>query len=84
MIIFSAFSRLRHFPEVFGQVKKLLILQLHEMMRMLRIVACPIVFILFYGRDWQGGVFKLMKNDHLLNIFISFGLFPQVFSLTNK
>ena len=42
-------------------------------------VACPNIFILFYGRDWQGGVFKLMQNDNFLNIFISFGLFPHVF-----
>ena len=27
------------------------------------LVACPIVFIYFYGRDWQGGVFKVVKKD---------------------
>ena len=27
-------------------------------------VAFPIVFILLYDRDWQGGVFKVLKNDH--------------------
>ena len=43
------------------------------------IVACPIVFILFYGRDCQGGVFKVMENVYFFYIFISCGPFPQVF-----
>ena len=43
-----------------------------------------IVFILFYGRDWQGGVFKFMKNDHFVSIFSRFGLFLQVFGQVNE
>ena len=40
-------------------------------------VACANnVFILFHGQDWQGRIFKIMKNDNSLNTFISFGLFP--------
>ena len=40
------------------------------MIRVLRIVAFPIVFILFY--------------DNFLNIFVSFGLFPHVFWQVNE
>ena len=29
-------------------------------------------------------MFKLVKNDHFLNIFISFGRFPQVFGQVNE
>ena len=32
-------------------------LELHEMIRVLHAVAYPIVFILFYDRDGEGGVF---------------------------
>ena len=28
--------------------------------------SCVPIFFLIYERDWQGGVFKVMKNDHLL------------------
>ena len=28
------------------------------------VVACPIVFILLFDQGRQGGVLKLMKNDH--------------------
>ena len=54
------------------------------MTKMLHVVACPFVFILFYGRDWQGGVFKVKKNKCFFSIFISFGLFPQVFAKVNE
>ena len=54
-------------------------LELHKIIRFPHSVACQFIFILFYDRDWQGGVFKLVKNDHFKNIFISFGLFPQGF-----
>ena len=52
------------FPGVFGQVNEWPLSKLHEMIRVLLLVACPILFILFYEQDWQGGVFKVMKNDH--------------------
>ena len=41
----------------------------------------------FYFVLWPGLVGKsvqLMKNDHFLNIFISFGRFPQVFGQVNE
>ena len=54
------------------------------MIRLLRAVACPIVFILFYDRYWERGMLKLMKNDHFFSIFSGFSLFPQVFGQVNK
>ena len=41
-------------------------LDLHLATRVPHLVACPTIFIWFYDRDWQGGVLKLMKNDHFL------------------
>ena len=54
------------------------------MIRVLRVVAFPIVFILFNDRYWEGGVLKLTKNDHFFSIFSGFGLSPQVFGQFNK
>ena len=51
---------------MFGQVKEKFMLKLHEMIRVLHVVACPIIFILFDDPDWQRGVLKLTKNDNLL------------------
>ena len=44
----SAFSYLGLFPEVFGQVNGWPILKLREMINVLHLVACPILFILFH------------------------------------
>ena len=52
---------------------------MHEMIRVLHVVAYPILSILFYGMNWQGRVFKVMKNDNIFSIFSRFGHFPQVF-----
>ena len=35
-------------------------------------------FRLFYERGWQGGVFKVMKNDHSLVFLALWGLFKIV------
>ena len=48
----------------FGQVTEWTISKLHEIIKVLHVVTFPIVFILFHEQDWQGGVFKVMKNDH--------------------
>ena len=74
-IFYSVFSRLDPFPQVFRQVKKCLVLQLHEIVRVVHEVACPIVFILIYDRYWQGEVLKIMKN-HIFGIFKRFCPFP--------
>ena len=73
----SVFQRLDSFPHVFMQVRESLILQMHEMKRVLHAVACLIVFLLFHDRDWQGVLLKLMKNDHLLVFFAVWVLFPK-------
>ena len=58
--VFSIFNRFCLFLQVFGYANDWSILEVLEMIRVLHMVACPNIFILFYGRDWQGGVFKLM------------------------
>ena len=40
--------------------------------------ACPIIFILFYDRSWQGEVLKLMK-DFFFSISSRFGQFLEIF-----
>ena len=74
---FHIFSRFGHFPQVFEQVNEWLILELHEMIKVSHLAASPVVFILFYDRDWQGGVLKLMKNDHFLVFLAVWVLFPS-------
>ena len=81
---FLFFYRFGLFPQVFGQVNEWPILESHKMISVLHAVACPIVFILFYGQDWQGGVFKIMKNDHFFSIISRFRLFRQVFGQVNE
>ena len=59
-------------------------LELYKIIRVLHVVAQPIVFILFCDLHWQGGVLKHMKNDHFFFcIFNRFGLFPQIFGPVN-
>ena len=62
---------------MFGQVKEWLTLALHEMIRVLHVVACLIVLILLYCQGWQGGVFKVVKNDHFLVFSSVFVHFPK-------
>ena len=82
-IFYSVFSRLDHFPQVFRQVKECIVLQLHEMVRVLHMVACANVFFFFffYGRDWQGRMLRFMKNDNFLNIFISLASSPSFWAV---
>ena len=76
---FSAFSRLGLLPQVFMQVKEHLTLQLHEMIRMLHEVACPIVFIFFMidiGREECSNLWNII----ILLVFLTvLFFFPQVF-----
>ena len=57
-----------------------LFLKLYEMIRMPRLVACPIVFILLCDQNGQGGVFKVMKKDHFLVFLTVCFLFPKFFA----
>ena len=52
-------------------------LELHKIIRVSHVVACPIVFLLCYERGWQGGKFKVIKNDHFLMILAVWFLFPK-------
>ena len=74
---FSVFSCLDPFPQVFGQVKEKLILELHETIRVLLDVACRIAFLLFYQRSWQGEVMKVMENDHFVVFLAVFVHLPK-------
>ena len=47
------------------------------MIRVSDAVVFPIVFILFYDRDGQGGVFKVVKNDNFLVYLAVWVLFTK-------
>ena len=68
---FSIFSRLRLFPQVYGQLKEWLILELREMIRVAHVVALPIDFSLLCDRGQQGGLLKPTKNDYF-HVFLAF------------
>ena len=42
------------------------------------VVACPIIFHSLYERGWQGGVLKVMKNDHFLVFLTVWVLSPNL------
>ena len=52
-------------------------IELHKIIRFSHVVACQIVFILFYERNRQGGVFKVMKNDEFLVLLAIWVIFPK-------
>ena len=81
-LFFSVLSRLGPFLQGFGQVNEWPILEVYEMIRVLHLVALPIVFILFYGRYWQVGVFKVMRKV-FYSVFNRLDLFAQVFRPVN-
>ena len=49
--ILSILSRLGSFPQIFGEVKEWLILELCEMIKVPHIVACPMVFLFWRIED---------------------------------
>ena len=67
-----------HFPQVSGQIKEWLILKLHEMKRVVNVLAYPIIFVLFDDPDLQEVVLELMKNDQFLAFLAVWVLFPKV------
>ena len=75
----SIFVSLWLFAQNFGQVNEWTISKLYEIIKVLHLVTCPIVFILFDNPDSQESVLKVMKNDHFFSIFSHLGSFPQVF-----
>ena len=71
----SIFRRLGPFPQMFGQV----MLELYKIIRVSNVGACPIIFILFYERNWQGGVLTVMKKWSFISPFSRLGHFPKGF-----
>ena len=63
---FKHFYTFGSFSQVFGQIKKWLILEFLEIIRMWHLIECPMVFMLLCFWSRQGGVLKLMKDDHFL------------------
>ena len=55
-------------------------IKLHKIIRLLHVVAWPVVFVLLYARGWQGGVLKAIKNDHFLVYLVVEGLVPKLSS----
>ena len=51
-------------------------LQLHKIIRVSHVVSCPIVFILFHDRDWQGSV-QIYEKLSFFSIFNRLGFFPK-------
>ena len=50
-------------------------LEVHKIYRVSHVVACLIVYLLFYGRGWQRGVPNVIKNDHFLMLLAIWVLF---------
>ena len=78
MVSSKYFWRLCLFPQVFGQVKEWLILELYEM------ITVPDIFVGMYSYFYfsfdlgrQAGVLKLMKNGKLLLFLAVWFLFPR-------
>ena len=65
------------FPQVFRQVKEWLIFELHEVIRVLHVVACMMDFDLLCDQGKQEGVLKLMKNDHFLAFLVVLVIFSK-------
>ena len=53
-------------------------LKFHKIIRGSHAVACPIFFVLFYKRGWQGGVLKLIKSDSFLVLSAVWVFFPKI------
>ena len=63
----------------FSKVRRWLILELHEMIRVSHVVTWPVVFILICDLVRHGGLLKLTKNGQFLGIFGHCGPLPQGF-----
>ena len=68
------FRQLGSFLRIFGKVKELLVLELHEMIKVLHAVAWPMNFNLICDRGQQGRTLKPIKNHHLL-VVLAFWVF---------
>ena len=71
------------FPKFLGKLKSGLCSSCKKIRWVSHIVACPIVFILFYERNWQGRVIKVMKNDDFFSVFSRLYSLGSVFRHVN-
>ena len=62
MTLLSCSYRPGIFPQVFGQAKEWLILELHEMIRVSHLVVFPMAFNLFHNLSRQTDLLKLTEN----------------------
>ena len=46
-------------------------MELHKIIKVSHVVACPFAFLLFFERRWQEGVFKIMKTHHFLVFLVA-------------
>ena len=77
MVNCKIFCRFGPFHQVFGQVKELLMFELHEIKKMLNVAACSVVFSLLCDLGRPAGVLILIKNASLFNIFGRLDTFPE-------
>ena len=75
--ILNLFRGLGYFPQISGQVKEWIMLELHGMIRVTHIVACPVTHILLCGRGRLGAVLKLIKIDQFLVFLAGWFLFHK-------
>ena len=52
-------------------------LKLHKIIRLSHVIVYRIVFLLFYEGSWQGGVFKVTKNNPFLTFLFVLVFFPK-------
>ena len=71
------------FPKFLGKLKSGLCSNCKKIRWVSHIVTCPIVFILFYERSWQGRVIKVMKNDDFFSVFSRLYSLAPVFGQVN-
>ena len=78
---FSIFSRLASFPQVFGQVKECLTLKWHEMIKVLDVVACSMVFFL---ETWWFEDFSKLHRVILFKYFWPIYVVRYLWSVSSK
>ena len=58
-------------------------IKMHEIIRVIHVVVCPVVFVLF-DLDWQGKSAPNYEKWSFFTIFSRLGLSPQVFGEFNE
>ena len=59
-------------------------IKMHEIIRVIHVVVCPVVFVLFDDPDWQGKSAPNYEKWSFFTIFSRLGLSPQVFGEFNE